>query len=136
MCLFMNEEYRRWLRSAAIKEAVVTALDQLYLQMEDPLTAAGNLAGLAAGATLGELGSVEEVVAHLMRGEQISHMTIKVRLLCILLLLRLPRVDPLRPAWTADPALAKAAVLTSDTVRSTLISSVANLQCRDGVELA
>ncbi len=64
---------------AAIKEAVVTALDQLYLQTEDPLTAAANLAGLAAGATLGELGSLEEVVAHLMRGEQISHMTIKVR---------------------------------------------------------
>ena len=58
----------------------MTALDQLYLQTEDPRAAAGNLAGLAAGATLGELGSLEEVVAHLMRGEQISHMTIKVTL--------------------------------------------------------
>ncbi len=63
---------------AAIKDAVVTALDQLYLQTEDPLAAASNLAGLAAGATVGELGSLEEVVVHLMRGELISHMTIKV----------------------------------------------------------
>ncbi len=65
---------------AAIKDAVVTALDQLYLQTEDPLATAANLAGLAAGATLGELGSLEEVVTHLMRGELISHMTIKVAL--------------------------------------------------------
>ena len=56
----------------------MTALDQLYLQTGDPLAAAANLAGLAAGATLGELGSLEEVVAHLMRGDLISHMTIKV----------------------------------------------------------
>ena len=57
----------------------MTALDQLYLQTDDPLAAAANLAGLAAGATLGELGSLEEVVAHLMRGDLISHMTVKVQ---------------------------------------------------------
>ena len=54
------------------------AVDQLYLQC-DALQAARNLAALAAGATLGELGSLEEVVQQLMHRQLLHSMVLKVR---------------------------------------------------------
>ena len=54
------------------------AVDQLYLQC-DALQAARNLAALAAGATLGELGSLEEVVQQLMHRQLLHSIVLKVR---------------------------------------------------------
>ena len=53
------------------------AVDQLYLQC-DALQAARNLAALAAGATLGELGSLEEVVQQLLHRQLLQSIVLKV----------------------------------------------------------
>lgn len=54
------------------------AVDQLYLQC-NALQAAHNLAALAAGATLGELGSLEEVVQQLLHRQLLQSIVLKVR---------------------------------------------------------
>ena len=63
--------------AAAVKDTVVEAVDQLYLQC-DALQAARNLAALAVGGTLGELGSLEEVVQQLIHRNMLDNIVLKV----------------------------------------------------------
>lgn len=69
------------LENAAIKDRIVEALDQLYVSGWAGSTftsaqAARNLVDLASGATLGELGSLEEVIKEFMNRNFVTAVTV------------------------------------------------------------